>query len=76
LSEAVGAAEYELMDGLQIRVRQRCGQCGVWRRIVTGPAVVALHKRNLEADQMRIQRRLERLARGRTPVDADAFHNR
>jgi hypothetical protein len=53
---AVSALEYEVMDALQARVRQQCGQCGVWRRSVTALSVAEQHERTLEADRDAMRR--------------------
>jgi hypothetical protein len=64
-AEAIGAFEYEIVDALQVRVRQQCGQCGVWRQVVTTVSVAGRHERVLEADRSQIRRCAERLERSR-----------
>jgi hypothetical protein len=72
-AEAVGTIEYEAVDGLQVRVRQQSGQCGVWRQIVTALWVGWRHERMLEQDRSHIRRCAERLERRRVPSETDAF---
>jgi hypothetical protein len=59
-STAVGVYEYETVDG-QPRIRQQCGQCGVWREIVATVSEAARHERTLEADRTEILRSVERV---------------
>jgi hypothetical protein len=59
-STAVGAYESEIVDG-QPRVRQQCGQCGVWREISATVSEAARHERALEADRTEILRSVERV---------------
>jgi hypothetical protein len=72
-AEAVGTLECEVMDALEVRVRQQCGQCGVWRQIVTPVRLATRHERTLQADRSEIRRRAERLERDRLLLEADAF---
>jgi hypothetical protein len=72
-SQAIGEFEYEMVDGLHARARQQCGQCGVWRQIVTAVWVVGRHERMLEADRSHIRRFAERLERSRVLSETNAF---
>jgi hypothetical protein len=56
--------EYEIGDGY-VRVLQQCGQCGVWRDLVSPLSTVARYERRLQADRVEILRCAERLQRGR-----------
>ncbi len=68
-ADAVATHEYELLPGLQAAVLQRCGQCGVWRQIVTDLYVAERHERTLEADRNAIRRHVERLESVRMVAD-------
>jgi hypothetical protein len=61
------------VDALQVRVLQQCGQCGVWREIVTALPVAERHERTLEADRNAILRSVERVAQRRELSETDAF---
>ena len=72
-ADAVGAFEYELADGLQARVSQQCGACGVWRQIVSPLYEAARQERTLEADRNAIRREAERLERSRVQSETNAI---
>jgi hypothetical protein len=61
------------MDADQARVRQQCGQCGVWRRSVIALSVVEQHERTLDADRNAIRRCADRVERTRVQSETDAF---
>src|SRR3954470_10113888 len=64
-ADAVATVEREVVGGLQVRVRQQCGQCGVWREVVTAFGVIRRYERTLEADRAQILHQAER---------SEAFH--
>ena len=72
-SNACGEFGYELIDGLQVRAQQQCGQCGVWRQNVAAPRAVRRHERRLEADRRHIRRSAERLEHSRELSETHAF---
>jgi hypothetical protein len=74
-SSAVRVLECEVVTR-RVRVLQQCGQCGVWREIVTTASAVERHEHALESDRNQILRCVERSERDRTPFGACDPHER
>ena len=72
-SEAVGAFDYDVVDGLRAQVVQQCGACGVWRRTVSSLYHAVRHERRLNADRKAIRSSAERLATSRVETETSAF---
>jgi ribosomal protein S27AE len=70
---AVRAAESYAIDSVHTLVRVQCGQCGIWRRVVTTHPQVRRLGRRLERDRRRIGACALRLARARIRLDLQAF---
>jgi hypothetical protein len=71
--DAVQAAESRPIDVFQVLVRLQCGQCGIWRQLVTTNTDLRGFARRLEHDRRVISSCAVRLTREATRRDVHAF---